>query len=111
MIANAAVESRHRAVFIAANFVGNGDIRNDFSSEFDAIWTKVSGHLRLATAHWRQESDFVAGTQSGAPSGKFLVACSDQRRAKFPQFGSGGAAFCKQIFNFRTLLDFDRLFG
>ncbi len=80
VVADAAVESRDRAVFVGANFACYGCVRNDVARQFDAVIGR--GHFNLSAANRWKEADFVAGTQESVPSCKFAVSSRDQRGAK-----------------------------
>src|SRR6266849_3698744 len=66
---------------------------------------------RLAAAHGREESDFIAGTERRAPSREFLVARGDQRRAETRELRLYVDAAGEEVLDARAFADFDNFFG
>jgi hypothetical protein len=50
-----------------------------------------------AAAHGREKGNFVAGTESGIPGGKFLVAGSDNGGAIFGEIRMAGGVKGKEL--------------
>ena len=74
MVAHAAIEGGHRAIFVAANLSRDDGVGNDFARKFDAILRLRSAHFWLAAADRRKEADFVATGKRGIPRREFAIA-------------------------------------
>ena len=74
MVAHAAIEGGHRAIFITANLSRDDGFRNDSARKFDAILRLRSAHFSLAAADRRKEADFVASGKLCIPGREFAIA-------------------------------------
>ena len=74
MVAHAAIEGGHRAIFIAANLSRDDGVGNDFARKFDTILRLRSAHFSLAAADRGKEADFVATGKRSVPRREFAIA-------------------------------------
>jgi len=64
-----------------------------------------------AAAHGREKGDFVTGAERRIPSGKFLVARSDNRGAVFCELGMAGGIESEKVLDGRGVCELDGMLG
>ena len=83
VVPHAAIKRGDCAIFIAANFPGDGSVFNGATDDFDSVVGARCGHVQLAAADRRKKTDFVASMELGIPGREFLIVRRDQRSTEF----------------------------
>jgi hypothetical protein len=87
LVADEPVEGHDGAVFRRTHVPGQYRHFNGLAHQLVDVFVGQCRHVDAsAAAYWREESDFVTGSERRIPSGKFVVSRSDHRSAVFCKF-------------------------
>jgi hypothetical protein len=111
LVADAAVEGDDGAVLAGADVADEGGRINGLVDETEDVIAKRSHRVGSASTNRGKKSDFVAGAESGTPSGEFLIARGDERGAEAGELGMLRAVMGEELLNGRAGCELDTVFG
>jgi hypothetical protein len=112
LVADETVEGDDSTVLGSADMAGQLGHVDGLADQLIDVIVGEGRHVDAsATAHGREEGDFVAGTKRGIPGGEFLVARSDHRGAVFCEFGVPRRIESEKLLDRRGVGELDGILG
>jgi len=111
LVADAAVEGDDGAVFASPDVTDKRCRVDGLGDETEEIIAKRSHRGGSTSANRRKKGDFIPGMERGAPSGEFLIARSNQRRAVAGKFGMSSAVMGEELLDARPVGEVGKVFG